>query len=82
MLLKNLDCLLWAVDSLNENPKGPSSDDDHSENVPCGVSMKAKRSGGGAYNKHLLSCSLFVDYIFLDRDERRYMAQNAHQYAN
>ena len=31
-------------------------------------------------NKSLESASLFVDYIFLDTDERRRMAQNPHEY--
>lgn len=68
--LRDLDCLLWAVDSLNDG------------GGPCGGLMKATRSGkdAGAYNKHLVTCSLFIDYVFLDRDERRYMAQNPHQY--
>jgi len=34
----------------------------------------------GAYNKSLVSASLYVDYVFLDTDERRRMAQNAHEY--
>jgi hypothetical protein len=33
-----------------------------------------------AYNKSLVAASLYVDYIFLDTDERRRMAQNAHEY--
>ena len=33
-----------------------------------------------AYNKSLVAASLFVDYIFLDTDERRRMAQNPHEY--
>lgn len=33
-----------------------------------------------AYNKSLQSASLFVDYVFLDTDERRRMSQNAHEY--
>jgi hypothetical protein len=33
-----------------------------------------------AYNKSLASASLYVDYVFLDTDERRRMAQNAHEY--
>ena len=40
----------------------------------------ARSNTDGAYNKHLVTCSLFIDYIFLDRDERRYLAQNPHQY--
>ena len=33
-----------------------------------------------AYSKSLVAASLFVDYIFLDTDERRRMAQNPHEY--
>ena len=32
------------------------------------------------YNKSLVAASLYVDYIFLDTDERRRMAQNPHEY--
>ena len=34
----------------------------------------------GAYKKSLVAASLFVDYVFLDTDERRRMAQNPHEY--
>ena len=34
----------------------------------------------GAYQKSLVAASLYVDYIFLDTDERRRMAQNPHEY--
>jgi hypothetical protein len=34
----------------------------------------------GAYSKSLVAASLYVDYIFLDTDERRRMAQNPHEY--
>ncbi|MBI96167.1 hypothetical protein CL656_03390 [bacterium] len=34
----------------------------------------------GAYNQSLVAASLYVDYIYLDSDERRRMAQNAHEY--
>ena len=33
-----------------------------------------------AYKKSLVAASLFVDYVFLDTDERRRMAQNPHEY--
>ena len=32
------------------------------------------------YTKSLVSASLYVDYVFLDTDERRRMAQNPHEY--
>ncbi len=34
----------------------------------------------GAYSQSLVAASLYVDYIFLDTDERRKMAQNPHEY--
>ena len=33
-----------------------------------------------AYAKSLVAASLYVDYVFLDTDERRRMAQNPHEY--
>jgi hypothetical protein len=33
-----------------------------------------------AYNQSLAAASLYVDYVFLDTDERRRMAQNPHEY--
>jgi len=33
-----------------------------------------------AFSKSLVAASLYVDYIFLDTDERRRMAQNPHEY--
>tara|TARA_Y100000389_G_scaffold172885_1_gene181675 strand:+ start:1 stop:1404 length:1404 start_codon:yes stop_codon:yes gene_type:complete len=33
-----------------------------------------------AYNLSLVAASLYVDYVFLDTDERRRMAQNPHEY--
>ena len=41
-----------------------------------GTSNKA----AGAYTKSLVAASLYVDYVFLDTDERRRMAQNPHEY--
>jgi len=44
------------------------------------VSSGTTKSTNGAYNKSLVAASLFVDYVFLDTDERRRMAQNPHEY--
>ena len=41
-----------------------------------GSSAKAPK----AYNQSLVAASLYVDYVFLDTDERRRMAQNPHEY--
>ncbi len=47
-------------------------------------SMDWSQSGSvkvsAAYNQSLVAASLYVDYIYLDSDERRRMAQNAHEY--
>jgi hypothetical protein len=40
------------------------------------VLIKATR----AYNQSLVAASLYVDYVFLDTDERRKMAQQPHEY--
>jgi hypothetical protein len=49
------------------------------------VSEVAHASNGtkkvtNAYAKSLVAASLYVDYVFLDTDERRRMAQNPHEY--
>jgi hypothetical protein len=49
------------------------------------VSDVAAATGGSksvsaAYQQSLVAASLYVDYIFLDTDERRKMAQNPHEY--
>jgi len=48
------------------------------------VSSLASTTGtvsvSAAYNQSLVAASLYVDYIFLDTDERRKMAQNPHEY--
>jgi hypothetical protein len=38
------------------------------------------QKASGAYAQSLVSASLYVDYIYLDTDERRRMAQNPHEY--
>jgi hypothetical protein len=38
------------------------------------------RKLNAAYNQSLVAASLYVDYVFLDTDERRRMAQNPHEY--
>jgi len=63
--MNGLDCVLWAVDSITG---GQSA---------AGTSNKTVQ---GAYTKSLVAASLYVDYVFLDTDERRRMAQNPHEY--
>jgi hypothetical protein len=107
--LRDLNCLLWAVDSLSDGGDPLAVGDPALSPIllpkACGTSMQAvagatmtipdsvslwhpvtvpgiasRNHGDGAYTKHLVTCSLFIDYIFLDTDERRYMAQNPHEY--
>ena len=44
------------------------------------ASGSASKSAAAAYQNSLVAASLYVDYIFLDTDERRKMAQNPHEY--
>jgi hypothetical protein len=46
--------------------------------LTCADSVSKRVSG--AYNQSLVAASLYVDYVFLDTDERRRMAQNPHEY--
>ena len=65
--IRPIDECLWAVGSLS-----------------CGSTNVAASPAGGrvntAYNQSLVAASLYVDYVFLDTDERRRMAQNPHEY--
>ena len=45
-----------------------------------GTSKASNHKAENCYTQSLVSCSLFVDYIFLDTDERRRMATNPHEY--
>jgi hypothetical protein len=63
--IRPIDECLWAVGTLN-----------------CGAPPGGTGSGKvtTAYNQSLVAASLYVDYVFLDTDERRRMAQNPHEY--
>lgn len=45
---------------------------------PAGSSSNVKANS--AYAQSIVAASLYVDYVFLDTDERRRMAQNPHEY--
>ena len=63
--LRPIDECLWAVSNLScpdQNLPGSSS----TQNVKVLT----------AYQQSLVAASLYVDYVFLDTDERRRMAQN------
>lgn len=65
--IRPIDECLWAVTSLN---CGTGAEYTPGRPVPATI----------AYNQSLVAASLYVDYIFLDTDERRRMAQNPHEY--
>ena len=70
--IRPIDECLWAVTSLscNSNGSNPSSQ------LPIGNTVSATI----AYNQSMVAASLYVDYVFLDTDERRRFAQNPHEY--
>jgi hypothetical protein len=62
--LRPIDECLWAVNNLGCTTSGATT------------ALKVTT----AYNQSLVAASLYVNYIFLDTDERRRMAQNPHEY--
>jgi hypothetical protein len=63
--MRPLDECLWSVSSLTCGAEG---------NATGSVKYAA------SYQNSLVAASLYVDYVFLDTDERRRMAQNPHEY--
>jgi hypothetical protein len=71
--IRPIDECLWAVTTLNCNSdpsQGSATQYTPGRPVPATI----------AYNQSLVAASLYVDYVFLDTDERRRMAQNPHEY--
>jgi hypothetical protein len=70
--IRPIDECLWAVTTLNcnANPWAAGSQMPAGRPVPAAI----------AYNQSLVAASLYVDYVFLDTDERRRFAQNPHEY--
>jgi len=73
--IRPIDECLWAVTTLNCNP-GYADGNQSTSQYPVGRPVPATI----AYNQSLVAASLYVDYVFLDTDERRRMAQNPHEY--
>jgi hypothetical protein len=48
--------------------------------LDCFAGSRASVKSVTPYNQSLVAASLYVDYVFLDTDERRRMAQNPHEY--
>ena len=89
--LRPIDECLWAVQTLNcggcpdgSHPDGYGSCLEGSGNTVSGNKSPYKPGMNvkvtTAYNQSLVAASLYVDYVFLDTDERRRMAQNPHEY--
>jgi hypothetical protein len=70
--LRPIDECLWAVTSLNCNSNGSNPATQYNVATPVTAVI--------AYNQSLVAASLYVDYVFLDTDERRRFAQNPHEY--
>jgi len=79
--IRPIDECLWAVTTLscntnpNNNPQGPYNNP-LSYQMASGTTVSATI----AYSQSLVAASLYVDYVFLDTDERRRFAQNPHEY--
>jgi hypothetical protein len=81
--IRPIDECLWAVTTLSCNDNSvPAS----INGVPNPAYAQNQYTPGRpvpatiAYNQSLVAASLYVDYVFLDTDERRRMAQNPHEY--
>ena len=78
--IRPIDECLWAVTTLSCNNSGASlcgnpsayRDGQYAPGRPVPAAI--------AYNQSLVAASLYVDYVFLDTDERRRFAQNPHEY--
>jgi len=72
--IRPIDECLWAVTSLSCNTTN------NARNTSSQLSVGASVAATIAYNQSLVAASLYVDYVFLDTDERRRFAQNPHEY--
>jgi len=70
--LRPIDECLWACKNMGSVAGGATS----TSTPAAGVSQKV----AAAYQQSLVAASLYVDYVFLDSDERRRMAQKPHEY--
>ena len=72
--LRPLNECLWAVTTLSCAAPGapPTEATQYAPGRPVPATV--------AYNQSLVAASLYVDYIFLDTNERQMMAQDSHEY--
>ena len=85
--LRPSDEVLFAVTDLTEyngDQAAPNSGAPNASNGWAGAGAPVQDGqsvkDAVAYQKSLVAASLYVDYVFLDTDERRRMAQNPHEY--
>ena len=87
--LRPSDEVLFAVNSLSNEAKSAEALEIARQQLAAGKEVDPKLSwknkghsvkDSASYQKSLVAASLYVDYIFLDTDERRRMAQNPHEY--
>ena len=78
--LRPIDECLWAMSTISNGtvviPANPLATPARAEQV---ISVPCEKVRA-AYAQSLVAASLYVDYVFLDTDERRRMAQNPHEY--
>ena len=84
--IRPIDECLWAVTTLSCN-SGGANPIGLGPNANNGTQYANNQFAPGrpvpaaiAYNQSLVAASLYVDYVFLDTDERRRFAQNPHEY--
>jgi len=78
--LRPIDECLWAVTSLSCNTYNNAKTGPYSNPSSSQLAVGAPVTATIAYNQSLVAASLYVDYVFLDTDERRRFAQNPHEY--
>ncbi len=81
--IRPIDECLWAVTTLScNNGNAPMSSSTAGQQAYLANQYTPGRPvpAAIAYNQSLVAASLYVDYVFLDTDERRRFAQNPHEY--
>ena len=90
--IRPIDECLWAVTTLSCNSNSYANTSNGAltgvaQGNPAVAGYAANQYAPGrpvpaaiAYNQSLVAASLYVDYVFLDTDERKRFAQNHHEY--
>ena len=77
--LRPIDECLWAIKT-SPSQTDPALLGGLSADASGKAKQGAMAKASAAYAQSLVAASLYVDYVFLDTDERRRMAQNPHEY--